>query len=413
MNTQTTPFNFAPFFKTITRFLPQAEPLLYVQPFRMLSDEAWHAKFGPGMPTACCTPDGFYFNQAYWDGLPRNKQCGLILHEVLHGAFGHLSDPWVDNSVPRHVFRQLSNVAMDFIIEQAIAELNGKIQPHKQPADRDIHQLFHPSHFADYLGLTWRQAYVKLRDKCKKNGQGQGDGMPSAVCDVSGAKGQHADPTARDAANAQRWEAAVKESEAIKERVRNAGSAAGGATLDVKPDEPVIPWQTLLLDFLVAAPAPVNKTWAKVKRRPFGATGTYVPSKSGTSNRLPAVNLLLDTSGSMCADYNTMAAEVLAICAIAEQIHRVDYDVGVAYSEIIEDPEDYEITQLHGGGGTCIRTTLTQLLQDHSFNRAVPCVVITDGGDSYDVADLGVTCVFLTYGSMFKSDAGPVYEVKR
>ena len=115
----------------------------------------------------------------------------------------------------------------------------------------------------------------------------------------------------------------------------------------------------------------------------------------------------------MSGDYGDLAAEVMSICSMAKKVMRVDYDVGVAYQELIEDPEDYTITQLHGGGGTCLRSAMSQMLEDRDFNREAPCVVLTDSGDSYDIADLGVPCVFVSYGCNFTSDAGPVFMVKK
>jgi predicted metal-dependent peptidase len=68
---------------------------------------------------------------------------------------------------------------------------------------------------------------------------------------------------------------------------------------------------------------------------------------------------------------------------------------------------------LHGGGGTCFQTALNQMLEDRDFNAAAPVVVLTDGYDDYNVAHLGVPCVFVSYGTSFTSDAGPVFVVEK
>ncbi len=388
-------------FDTLIRHLPQIEPLLFVQKFTILSPDEWSQKFGDGMNTACCTPQGFWFHQTFWDGLPLNKQVGLVLHEVFHGALGHLSDPFKDFTLPPPAFQQLANIAQDIVIENAIYELANKIQMGRPLEKRDIAQQYDPQIFLPYAGMSWRQVYEALRSQMQ---QGQG---PGPVCDLSQARGQ--DDATSEAV--QRWEAARQESEAIKERVRNQGSAGSGQTIDIAPEQAVIPWQSYLINYLVSAPWPVRRQWSNIKRRPFTQSGAYVPKLGGQSNILPVVNLFLDTSGSMSGDYGDLAAEVMSICSMAKRIHRVDFDVGVAYQEVIEDPEDYTITELHGGGGTCLRTAMCQMLEDREFNRDAPCVVLTDSGDNYDIADLGVACVFVTYGPMFTSDAGPVFRV--
>ena len=394
-------------FDTLIRHLPQIEPLLFVQSFTILADDAWVAKFGPSMPTACATPSGFFFNKTFWDALPLNKQVGLVLHEVFHPALGHLSDPFRDFSLPAQSFKQLANIAQDIVIENAIYELANKIQTGRPLEKRDIAQQYDPKVFLPYAGMSWRQVYEALRSQMKQQGQGEG---PGPVCDLSQARGQE-DSTSGEVA--QRWEAARQESEAIKERVRSQGSSGSGQTIDIAPEQAVIPWQTYLINYLVSAPWPVRKQWSNIKRRPFTQSGAYVPKLGGQSNVLPIVNLFLDTSGSMSGDYGDLAAEVMAICSMAKKVMRIDFDVGVAFREVIEDPEDYTITELHGGGGTCLRTAMCQMLEDREFNRDAPCVVLTDSGDNYDIADLGVACVFVTYGPMFTSDAGPVFMVQK
>lgn len=397
-------------FAAIIKHLPAAEPLLFCQPFNILSDDDWNAKFGPGMATACATADGFWFNGTFWDGLSTGKKRGLILHEAMHGALMHWSDPWVDNTLPRASFHMLANVAQDMVIESSIYALNQKIQPHKTAEGRDIVQNYSEEQFKEFVGMSWRQVYEILRSRMKGqgsgSGSGSGQGQGQAVCDLSQARG-----TASSSEMAERWAGAAKESAAIDARVRNAGTAAGGNTLDVQPEEAKVPWQTLLREYLQSIPAPVRKSWSRVKRRPFANTGAYVPVLSGTRKVLDRVNLLLDTSGSMSGDYNKLAGEVMSICGMAESVYRVDYDVGVAYRELIEEPLEYEITKLHGGGGTSIRQALKELEEDRDFDKSAICVVLTDSGDSYDLADFGVRCVFLSYGGVFKSDVGPCFEV--
>jgi predicted metal-dependent peptidase len=99
------------------------------------------------------------------------------------------------------------------------------------------------------------------------------------------------------------------------------------------------------------------------------------------------------------------------VCTIASSIFRCDYDADVAYTELINDPDEYTISHLYGGGGTSLRRTLMTLKQNEEFDPSMVCVVLTDGGDDYDVADLGVNCVFVNYGTHFRSNAGPVFSI--
>ena len=196
-------------FKTLIRFLPQVEPILYVQPFTVLSDEDFAKKFPDGPMTAYATPTGFWFQKTFWGGLPVNKQCGLILHEVMHPALGHLSDEFVDRSVPPEIFHQLANVAQDIIIERSVQALNRKIQPNLPFDQRAILHNFPDRLLVGYDDMTWIQVYTQLRDNMKRGG-GNGEADPYAICDISQARGASKDDP-HTQITAQRWQQATEE----------------------------------------------------------------------------------------------------------------------------------------------------------------------------------------------------------
>ena len=395
-------------FKTLIRHLPQIEPLLFVCRFVVVPDDEY-TKIVPkrgskkAPQTACATPNGFFFQQTFWDALPANKQAGLILHEVLHPALMHLSDPYRDRSLSPQSFAKLSNIAQDVVIENAIHEIANQIQQGRPVERRDI--AAYGPYFPEFKGMSWREVYAILRAKVKpgsKPEEGDGNGLPSNI-------DEHSDPDEFDQSD-DMWDEARKEMEEIKDKI-DKGEVAGGAKIEVKVEKPVVPWQRYLAEYLSSIPAPTRKTWSSIKRRPFSTGGIYVPTMAGTRYMMGRINLLLDCSGSMHADYGRMAGEVLSICTMAASVHRVDYDVGIAYQEVIEEPETYEIGQVHGGGGTSLRLTLEQLKLRDDFDQTAPCVVLTDGEDDFNVADLGLRCVFVTYRTMVYSNAGPCFKV--
>jgi predicted metal-dependent peptidase len=383
------------YFKTIIQHLPQIEPLLFVMPFEIRTDDQWQKKT-PKTAFAC--KNGFYFHVDFWNSLPDNKRCGIILHEIMHCALQHLSDPYRDLSITPKSFDKLSNMAQDVVIELAIAELCMTIQPSRQMEHKSIVPISdheHHVHVQEFKGMSWRSIYSILRSRAT-----------GAFPEIDGHERYENDD---DPKIREKWEEAVVDMQSIEKNL--VGSSLGNLAIRVDLDTANVPWQTLLGQYLTSNRAEIRKSWARVKRRPFSTKAEYRPVNSGSVNNIDQLNLLLDTSGSMSNDYNKIAAEVLSVCNIASSIFRCDYDADVAYTEMITDPDEYTISHLYGGGGTSLRRTLMSLKQNEEFNPSMICVVLTDGGDDYDVADLGVNCVFVNYGTHFRSNAGPVFSI--
>ena len=82
--------------------------------FLILLNKIWYTK----VPTACVGKQGINYqlviNPTFWEELSEDHRLGLLKHELLHIAFGHLS------AVFKFSDRELANIAMDMEINQYI-----------------------------------------------------------------------------------------------------------------------------------------------------------------------------------------------------------------------------------------------------------------------------------------------------
>jgi predicted metal-dependent peptidase len=388
--------------KELTLRVPQVEPFFFVIPFEIVEQEVYAKTISPTC-TAAVSAKRAAFCDTFIGSLPRPKQLGLVLHEILHPALNHLSDPFIDHSISRAEFKQLANRAQDFVIENLICEISEAEAPNIAPEKRSIQCNYEmgPNLFR-FKGMGWRQVYEILRSE-REEGDGNGgefDTHENGEVDVG------------DEAV---WQAARKESEQIQEDLAK-GSDRGAGDIAVKPAPPVVVWQDILQSYLTSLPAPVRKTWSRVKRRPFTLHSKYEPTRTGSIDALNHIYLLVDTSGSMHEWLPKAAGDLLNLFKVIEvgSVEIIYYDVGIQGRVALDhdDLADYKIESMPGGGGTCVNLALEELSKDSEFDADAPIVVLTDGYDDYRIGNLEVgPLVWLSYAEKVQADRGLSLQV--
>jgi predicted metal-dependent peptidase len=285
----------------------------------------------------------------------------------------------------------LRNMAMDIVIESAIYRMSIELSPDKEQKDRLICQQHTDEMCQKYPDLSWREVYTILRN--------QATVVQHGSIDSHGEFGQGEDQ------NADQWAAAAEESKAIAERIRST-TGSNASTIEVKMVAPELPWASIMRDHLQDIPAKIHPSWDRIKRRPFSTRGEYVPHDVGNVNALETVAIWMDTSGSMSSDLDKCCAEVSALLwqLNCKNLILIEYDTQVC-SKITVEVDDaappFVISHLHGGGGTDIRSSILQLIEDNDLpGDEVPMLVLTDGGDNYQLADLlpDHNVTFIVYG---------------
>ena len=411
--------------RDICTHLPQMEPFFFCFPFTVIEPD------DQPMQTAFVCSKGAFFYRTFLETLPDNKARGLILHEVLHAALFHLSDPWIDRSIPLGLFRVRANIAQDLVIEGMIAELArlGKAAPAGKtvydidPKHLTICENFLPSETARFKGMSWRQVYEILTEEGKQQqGQrqgsgapGQGQGTPSPF--ASGIEGVDSPAPESERGHeafsdelAKTLKSAQEESQKITERLRSQGSGKGDFMIDVEPTEPVVHWTSILKDCLINIPTKSHKTWSRIKRRPFVVSGEYHPRLGGFDKALDHIRLFIDTSGSNHDNLSQIAGDLMQLFRelAIRKLDIIYYDDGVQQQITLTQDEikTHEIKSMPGGGGTCVYKAMEEIALTPGY-KPVPTIGITDGYDTFNVRGLPYDTLFwLTYGVIGESDAG-------
>ncbi len=149
--------------------------------FLIMLNKLWSKK----VPTAGVSKNGINYqlvvNDDFWEGLSENHRLGLLKHELLHIAFGHLT------TVFKFSDRKMANIAMDMEINQYIdvdylpeggimidnyAELN---LDRKAGARYYYDKLKEAKDEKDQNGTSGSPEFDKL---CDQMDSGDGEGLP-------------------------------------------------------------------------------------------------------------------------------------------------------------------------------------------------------------------------------------------
>jgi predicted metal-dependent peptidase len=290
--------------------------------------------------TAAVDGTSMFYNSDFIDSLSFRETVGLVAHEVMHVALGHI---WrIDK---RGVERW--NVAADYTINENLIAA-GFTLPEGALIDKQ------------YNDLAAEDIYARLpqggkSNKPNKSGKGKsGQGQPGP-----GDAGK-ADPgkcgsciPAKDEATAKdlkaNWTAAISQAVTLSK-----GTLPG--SMQKQLDEllnPCVPWHVLLRDF-VEKTARNDYDWTRPSRR-YIHRGFCLPSL--VSEELPEIVIAIDTSGSIDrVALSHFAAEASNVLGVYDTTIRVIYCDTKVHKEEVFTKADFPLKMdAQGGGGTDFR----------------------------------------------------------
>ena len=329
-----------------------------------------------GIPTACTNGRDEFYGREFVDGLNDAELRFLVLHEVYHKLYKHLTTwRWMYDEHPK-----MANVACDFVINVQIMDELGRDGWVKMPEGGCYDDK--------YRGWDAAQVFRDLQKRSPPQeggggGQGQpgqsGSGMPSGIPEGFD---QHDWDGAQEMTEAEKQDLAREIDEALRAGVLAAGKTGSGG--DRSFEEllaPQVDWREVLREFIQTTCAGKDySTWKKPNRRYMGA-GYYMPS--GISEQIGEIVVAIDTSGSIGdRELSVMLSEVKEIADTVhpEAVRLLYWDTEVCADEHYEGDAMANIAQSTkpaGGGGTMVEC-VPQYLQDKQI-KAQCVIVLTDG----------------------------------
>lgn len=313
-------------------------------------------------PTAYTDGLNEVYGRAYVGKLSDKQLRGLILHELGHKMFMHLTT-W------QHLWKidpHLTNIAADYVVDQWVQDLITIDKVDAEVPDPLIDPAF--------KGMSVQQVFDIL-GKEKQQNKGKPRPRPGGKDEHDHGKAQAMTQAEKDDI-AQQIDSAIRQGAMMSDKLGSGGSRALGDLLESKID-----WRQALREFFSTTCAGNDySTWARPNRR-FMGEGFYMPS--GVSQRVGEIAVAIDTSGSIGgAELNNFLTEVKAICdqVKPERVRLLYWDTSICADELYEFNELGSLVQSTkpaGGGGTDASCIPQYITAKGYTPQAV--VVLTDG----------------------------------
>lgn len=351
------------------------------------------------IPTACTNGVVIKYNSEFIESLTQGQVAGLLAHEVLHPALGHL------HRLPADVD---GNIAGDYAINNFLDNYN------REAGYRKLELPEGGCLDHKYDGMSAEEIYAKMPKQPKKQGGGQGGlGQPQSGQGQQG-QGQGQGRTKEQGG----WgefepQAASQEDGATPEDMRHEwerrlvqaatvckmqGKLPGCVEALVKElIDPKVPWQQLLNRFFDATSAN-DYSWAKPDRR-FLPDDIILPDLHDET--LGEIVIAVDTSGSIFSDKSALASFQAEINAIIERTrpsktHLVYCDAAVQHVDEYGEGAPVSITP-RGGGGTDFRP-VGDYIAKHNINPRV-CIYLTDLYGDFPDVEWPFPTIWCVYGN--------------
>ncbi len=320
------------------------------------------------VPTACTNGKDKLYGRAFIEGKTRKQLRYLVLHENFHVALKHCVLPmYLDYN--KRFGAQICNVAMDYVVNGLIEELDPDYKFIERPTETILHdQKFLGKSFPQVLQELLKDATVisssSLDDHEMQSG-GDGDdaqGMTPADIEKLGKM--------IDDAN--------RQGELLVRKMR--GDADGGRDILGTAAERTTNWREALQDFINSVcKGDENSRFCPPNRRLL-ASGFIMPSHF--DENVGELVVACDTSGSMHWAYPIVFGEIARIAQNTkpDSIRVLWWDTKVCGDQVFKPDQYDQIASLmspKGGGGTTV-SCVAQYMADKEIKPRA-CIMLTDG----------------------------------
>ena len=369
------------------------------------------------IPTAMTNGRDEVYGRAFVDMLNDAELRFLVLHEVYHKLYRHLTT-W------RHLYDEngrLANVACDHVINLKIIAENadGFATMPKDPKTGKLMGVADPR----FSGMDSAQVFNILKDEQDEDGgEGGGDGegeggagQGGAESNTDGGLDSHDWEGAGDMTEEEAKELERDIDEAIRQGVLAAGKLGTGGRRDLEDMlQPKVDWREVLREFVNQTCAGNDfSTWRRPNRR-FVSSGIYMPS--GVSEQVGELVIAIDTSGSIGGrELAQFLGEVSAICETVHPsaVRLLYWDTSVCGDEKYEGEGVKDIarsTKPAGGGGTSV-SCVNKYMAEHAI-KAQAVIVLTDGYLGNDWGSWSLPVLWCIMGSNATAPHGKTVHVK-
>ena len=335
------------------------------------------------VPTACTNGLDTMFGRAFIMGMSRQQLRYLVAHETLHKMLMHCVEYGpVCEKYPRE-----SNMAMDYVVNQMIEDLDGGRKFVERPLDPA------PLIDAKYKGMSFLEVLQDLlKNPPPKQPQSGGcNGRPQAgtLDEHQQSKPGAGEPEAGEnilseeemAQLKQDVQDAVVQGQIVREKLqakKRGDSGSGGRVSGF--EQRTTDWRTPLRRFFEETCEGDDQSRFSPPNKRMLPLGIILPSHF--SEAVGEIVIACDTSGSMTGVYPTVFGEVARICQQMQpaKVRMLWWDTKVAGDQTFTSKDYANIAKLMapaGGGGTTV-SVVARYLRDKKI-KPKATIMLTDG----------------------------------
>jgi predicted metal-dependent peptidase len=330
------------------------------------------------------------FSPTFVERLSLPELVGVLAHEVLHAALGHILRRGSRD-------RKVWNEAADYTINGTLLT-SGFVLPKGCLVNHG------------FANMTPEQVYSKLTSdeegntgssSSSENGDPGGCGEVRDVTSEEGTEGSESDK--REAET--EWKVAVSQAANIAKGMGGLGSSL--SRMIEKALTPVLDWKAILHRF-VQEQVQRTETWNPPDRR-FVHRGIYMPGLGGTEAGHIVVGV--DTSGSIGGDIlNQFASEIQAIRnETGAELTIIYCDSSVARVDHFGKEDEVEIKPA-GGGGTAFGPVFAQVEEEGI--RPTCLIYLTDLDGSFPSVEPPYPVLWAVLGNNQNAPFGEIVKIK-
>jgi predicted metal-dependent peptidase len=337
---------------------------------------ALFARFRPTLelPTAATDGRDVFYNPQFMGALSDEHFDGVLLHEVLHAALGH---------VPRRSRRdpQGWNIAADIVVNGILMESGFSLpEGHVREVSLESYSV------EEVYALLPREpqppvlVYVDLLEE-PPEGEGEGKspegGKDKPEKKPGRARGKRLGEgdllgEAHKAELEKHWKAAIGQAQAVARALGHGHLPAGVERAFGLAGPPQLDWKSVLWRFLVRTPS----DFAGFDRRQI-ARGFYLETLEGEKLR---IYIGVDTSGSVDdGQIQLFLSEVQGILRAYPHLEALLYYADAALYGPYPLSSSEELPPPQGGGGTDFRPFFAEVAERQEPHLGGVCVYLTDG----------------------------------
>jgi predicted metal-dependent peptidase len=353
-------------------------------------------QYTKAIPTMATDGENLLINPDFAATLTPQEVRGVLIHEVLHCAFGHM---WRRGDRDPMKANMAMDYAINLIIEDYIKAENASLA---LPQGCLLDQK--------YRDMAWERIYNLLpADPPKGNGKGKGkgQGQPGSGNPMDGDVIYQAASKEQAEAKEAQWKnrmAQAAQSARMQGHLPGCVERLVGEIL-----APKLPWKQLLRQFLTEK-IKGDYDWMKPDRR-FMPMDLYIPD-FGDEETAGEFVLVVDTSGSIGdAEINEFAAEINSIHRDVRpsKTHVLYCDTQIAHVDVFSPDDDIKINP-HGGGGTDFSAPYQWIKDNQVPVKAL--VYFTDLYGTFPTETPPYPVIWACYSDISTAPFGEVINVK-